>query len=82
MVPTVLGMVSEMEPSFIIDRQRIGIEAEKLKGVYKGRPTSVDHDDLVKKLRNDGMGATVIAKQVGFTRRAVRNVLKGGSSSR
>lgn len=75
MILTVLGMVSEMELSFIKDRQRLGIEAAKLKGVYKGRPTSVDHD-LVKKLRNDGMGATAIAKQVGCSRGAVYKILK------
>lgn len=78
MILTVLGMVSEMELSFIKDRQRIGIEAAKLKGVYKGRPTSVDHD-LVKKLRDDGVGATAIAKEVGCSRGAVYKILKGNS---
>jgi len=77
MILTVLGMVSEMELSFIKDRQRVGIEPAKLKGVYKGRPTSVDHE-LVKKLRVDGMGATAIAKQVGCSRGAVYKILKEG----
>jgi len=75
MILTVLGMVSEMELSFIKERQRLGIEAAKLKGVYKGRPTSVDHD-LVKKLRDDGVGATAIAKEVGCSRGAVYKILK------
>jgi DNA invertase Pin-like site-specific DNA recombinase len=38
MVLTVLGMVAEMELGFIRDRQRAGIDAAKVKGVYKGRP--------------------------------------------
>jgi len=33
MILTVLRMVSEMELSFIKERQRLGIEAAKLKGV-------------------------------------------------
>lgn len=78
MILTVLGMVSEMELSFIKERQRVGIEAAKLKGVYKGRPTSVDHD-LVKKLREGGMGATAIAKEAGCSRGAVYKILKAAS---
>jgi DNA invertase Pin-like site-specific DNA recombinase len=42
-VLTVLGMVAEMELSFIKDRQRAGIEAAKARGVYKGRPVTFDH---------------------------------------
>jgi Resolvase, N terminal domain len=42
MVLTVLGMVAEMEHGFILDRQRAGIEAAKAKGIYKGRPVTLD----------------------------------------
>ena len=34
MVLTVLGMVAEMELGFIKERQRAGIEAAKIRGVY------------------------------------------------
>ena len=78
MILTVLGMVSEMELSFIKQRQRLGRKSAKLRGVYKGRPTSVDHA-LVKKLRGDGMGATAIAKEVGCSRGAVYKILKAVS---
>src|SRR5215208_7529687 len=44
---TVLGMVAEMERKFIRERQQVGIEAAKAKGVYKGRKPSV----LVTKVR-------------------------------
>ena len=43
MVLTVLGMVAEMEVGFIRERQRAGIEAAKARGVYKGRPVTLDH---------------------------------------
>jgi hypothetical protein len=64
MVLTVLGMVAEMELSFIRDRQRVGIDAAKAKGVYKGRPTTFDRARIVA-LRKEGMGATEIARAVG-----------------
>jgi len=74
MVLTVLGMVAEMELSFIRDRQRTGIEAAKAKGIYKGRPPSFDHERIVG-LRKQGMGATEIAKAVGCKRGNVYKVL-------
>jgi DNA invertase Pin-like site-specific DNA recombinase len=59
-----------MELGFIKERQRAGIEAAKAKGVYKGRPSSLDHDKI-KELRASGMGATAIAKELGCSRGAV-----------
>ena len=75
MVLTVLGMVSEMELGFIKERQRAGIEAAKAKGVYKGRPASLDHQRIVK-LKKQGLGATAIARDVGCSRGAVYKILK------
>ena len=74
MILTVLGMVAEMELSFIRDRQRAGIEAAKAKGVYKGRPVAFDHERIVA-LRKKGMGATAIAQAVGCRRGNVYKVL-------
>jgi DNA invertase Pin-like site-specific DNA recombinase len=48
MVLTVLGMVAEMEVGFIRERQRAGIEAAKAKGVYKGRPVTLDHSKMIE----------------------------------
>ena len=64
MVLAVLGMVAEMELSFLKERQRAGIEAAKAKGVYKGRPPTFDHAKIVA-LRKQGKGATEIARAVG-----------------
>ena len=75
MVLTVLGMVAEMEFSFIKDRQRAGIEAAKAKGVYKGRPPTFDRARIIQ-LRKEGMGASDIAKVVGCKRGNVYKALK------
>jgi DNA invertase Pin-like site-specific DNA recombinase len=53
MVLPVLGMVAEMELSFIRDRQRTGIDAAKAMGVYKGRPVTFDRARIVA-LRRKG----------------------------
>jgi DNA invertase Pin-like site-specific DNA recombinase len=75
MVLTVLGMVAEMELGFIRDRQRVGIEAAKAQGVYKGRPVTFDHGKIVA-LRKEGLGATEIARAVGCKRGNVYKALK------
>ena len=75
MVLTVLGMVAEMELSFLKERQRAGIEAAKAKGVYKGRPPTFDHAKIVA-LRKQGKGATEIARAVGCQRGNVYKALK------
>ena len=55
MVLTVLGMVAEMELGFIRDRQRAGIEAAKARGVYKGRPPSIERQGI-EALKAEGLG--------------------------
>jgi DNA invertase Pin-like site-specific DNA recombinase len=73
MVLTVLG-VAEMEVGFIRERQRAGIEAAKARGVYKGRPITLDHAEIID-LHKKGNGATAIAKTIGCSRGAVYKVL-------
>ena len=75
MVITVLGMVAEMELGFIKDRQRAGIEAAKMRGAYQGRKPKIDPDE-VRKLKNQGMGATEIAMTLGIGRNSVYRLLK------
>ena len=67
---TTLSMVAEMELSFIKQRQRAGIERAKEKGLYKGRPKTVD-DAEVKRLKAEGLGATAIARTMGIGRATV-----------
>jgi DNA invertase Pin-like site-specific DNA recombinase len=74
MVLTVLGMVAEMELGFIKERQRAGIEKAKAEGVYKGRPVTLDHGQIIA-LHKAGKGATEIAKEIGCSRGAVYKAL-------
>lgn len=71
---TTLSMVAEMELTFIKERKRAGIEAAKAKGVYKGRKRSFDRA-AVQRLRDEGVGATEIARRLGVGRATVYKVL-------
>jgi DNA invertase Pin-like site-specific DNA recombinase len=75
LILTVLSMVSEMELSFIRERQKVGIEKAKAKGVYRGRPASIETDKLLE-LKGKGLGATAIARELGCTRSAVYKALE------
>ena len=72
---TIFGMVGMLEKSFSKMRQRRGIEAAKLRGnVYKGRPASIDPEQ-VRQLRDQGLGATAIAKRLKIGRASVYRAL-------
>lgn len=73
---TVLGMVAEMERKFIRERQQIGIEAAKGRGIYKGRKPTAPVD-RVRELAAKGLGATAIAKETGLSRMHVYRLSKG-----
>ena len=71
---TLFGMIGSMEKHFIRARQRRGIEAAKLKGAYKGRPATIDPAQ-VRELRDQGLGATAIAKRLKIGRASVYRAL-------
>ena len=71
---TLFGMIGMMEKHFIRARQRRGIDAAKLRGVYKGRPASIDAAQ-VRELRAQGLGATAIAKRLRIGRASVYRAL-------
>ena len=70
MVLTVLGMVSEMELSFIKQQQAESIAATKARGVYKGRPQSVDYY-AIQHLKSQGLGVTAISAKMACGRGTV-----------
>jgi DNA invertase Pin-like site-specific DNA recombinase len=80
-VLTVLGMVAEMELSFLKNRQKVGIERARKNGVYKGRPVSLDHAKVVE-MRQAGLGATEIAKAMGCSRGAVYKIIGQTNASK
>lgn len=75
---TVLAGVAEFERAIMLERQREGIAKAKAEGKYKGRkPTAMNQSDEVKKLREQGLGATEIAAKLGIGRASVYRCLEG-----
>lgn len=72
-----LAAVAEFETDLRRERQMEGIAKAKVAGVYQGRPRSIDSDEI-SKLRQAGLGATAIAKQLGVGRASVYRLLRRG----
>jgi len=72
----VLGSVAQFEREMMLERQREGIAKAKDAGKYKGRaPTAMAKADDVRRLRDQGVGATEIAKRLGIGRASVYRAL-------
>jgi DNA invertase Pin-like site-specific DNA recombinase len=69
-----LGVFAEFETNLRKERQLEGIAAAKAKGVYKGRPASIEAGK-VKALKAEGLGATEIAAKLGIGRASVYRAL-------
>jgi Resolvase, N terminal domain/Helix-turn-helix domain of resolvase len=69
-----LGVFAEFETTLRRERQMEGIAAAKARGVYKGRPQSIEAEE-VKRLRAEDIGATDIARRLGIGRASVYRVL-------
>jgi DNA invertase Pin-like site-specific DNA recombinase len=70
-----LAAFAEFETDLRAERQREGIEKAKADGKYKGRPASID-SARVQQLRDEGMGASAIAKEMGVSRATVYRLIK------
>ena len=70
-----MGSFAEFERSIIRKRQAEGIAKAKQRGVYKGRPVSIDANKI-RELRQQGLGATKIAEQLKISRVSVYRALK------
>jgi DNA invertase Pin-like site-specific DNA recombinase len=66
----ILGSMAEFETAIRKERQAEGIEKAKSEGRYRGRPKTIDPDEINKLVRT-GIGATAIAKQLGIGRASV-----------
>ncbi len=73
-----LGSFASFERSIIKKRQAEGIAKAKERGVYKGRKPSIDMA-AIKRLKDDGLGATAIAKQLGIARASVYRVMQSAA---
>jgi DNA invertase Pin-like site-specific DNA recombinase len=71
-----LGVFAEFETNLRRERQLEGIAAAKARGVYKGRPASIEASQVAA-LKAEGMGATAIAKRLAIGRASVYRLLNG-----
>jgi DNA invertase Pin-like site-specific DNA recombinase len=71
-----LGVFAEFETNLRRERQLEGIAKAKAAGVYKGRPPRIDPSEVLK-LKNEGLGASKIAKRLKIGRASVYRVLEG-----
>ncbi len=75
-----LAVFAEFETNLRRERQMEGIAAAKAKGVYKGRPPSIDAAKVAA-LKAQGLGATAIAKRLGVARASVYRVMGAHASA-
>jgi DNA invertase Pin-like site-specific DNA recombinase len=69
-----LGVFAEFETNLRRERQMEWIAAAKARGVYKGRPATIEAEEVAK-LKADGVRATEIARRLGIGRASVYRVL-------
>ncbi len=73
---TMIGAIGEFERELMLERQREGIAKAKADGKYKGRkPTARAKADQVLALKDNGVGATEIAKRLEIGRASVYRIL-------
>ena len=70
---TILGAIAQFERELMLERQREGIAKAKADGKYKGRPASINSDEIAKLATT--MGPAAIAKHLGIARSSVYRVL-------
>ena len=70
-----LGVFAELETNLRKERQMEGIARAKTTGVYKGRKSNINVEKI-KSLKDEGMGATAIARELGIHRDSVYRLLK------
>lgn len=66
----VLAAVAEFEADIRAERQRDGIEAARAKGVYKGRPATIE-PAVVREALSAGEAPSALAKRLGIARSTV-----------
>ncbi|GKN26866.1 hypothetical protein NUKP82_38270 [Klebsiella variicola] len=75
MVVTILSAVAEAERRRILERTNEGRQEAKLKGVRFGRRRTIDRN-AVRVLRQEGNGATTIARELSIARSTVYKILE------
>ncbi|HGM6668108.1 TPA: recombinase family protein [Serratia marcescens] len=75
MVVTILSAVAEAERRRILERTNEGRQEAKLKGVRFGRRRTIDRNAVLA-LRQEGNGATAIARELSIARSTVYKILE------
>lgn len=75
---SLVGAFAEFERELIAERTRMGIENARRKGIVLGRPRDPDVEDLIQKLKRDGLGIRAIARKVKRSPAGVLNILARG----
>ncbi|WP_273830960.1 recombinase family protein [Serratia bockelmannii] len=75
MVVTILSAVAEAERRRILERTNEGRQEAKLKGVRFGRRRTIDRNAVLE-LRQEGNGATAIARELSIARSTVYKILE------
>lgn len=70
-----LGVFAEFEANLRRERQMEGIAKAKARGVYEGRKPSIDAEE-VRRLADEGLGATDIARRLDIGRASVYRLLR------
>jgi DNA invertase Pin-like site-specific DNA recombinase len=77
LVLNVIGAIGQFEREMMLERQREGIARAKAEGKYRGRkPTARARAKEVMALREEGVGATEIARRLGIGRASVYRILE------
>lgn len=71
-----MAVLAEFDQALRRERQAEGIAKAKAEGRYKGRPPSVNRDEIKRRFR-DGMSKSKIARDLGYHRSTVIKVLAG-----
>src|SRR5262249_28244059 len=71
---SMLGVFAEFENNLRRERQMEGVNAAKARGVYKGRKPRINPDEVRRLRKEEGLGATAIAKKLGVGRASVYRV--------
>lgn len=73
---TMFAAMAQFEREIMLERQREGIAKAKAEGKYKGRkPTVRNRADEIRELKEKGMGATEIARELNVGRASVYRAL-------
>ena len=69
-----LGVFAEFETNLRRERQSEGIARAKRRGIYAGGKRRIDRD-RVRRLSDEGVGASEVARQLGISRRQVYRIV-------